>query len=109
MDNEVPEVAVSAVSEPVRLLDVREPIEWQCGHIAGAQHIPMQEVPAHLAELAAQGPLVVVCKVGGRSAAITKFLRDNGLDAVNLAGGMVAWAAAGRPMVAETGGEPFVR
>jgi rhodanese-related sulfurtransferase len=106
--NDVPEVEVRAVADQARLLDVREPAEWACGHIPGALHIPMQEVKARLPELAGDGPLVVVCKVGGRSGAITGLLRRGGLDAVNLSGGMVAWAAAGRPMVSESGREPFV-
>jgi rhodanese-related sulfurtransferase len=46
---------------------------------------------------------VTVCRVGGRSAAITETLNARGLDAVNLAGGMRAWAAAGLPVVTEHG------
>ena len=53
-------------------------------------------------------PLVVVCKVGGRSAQVTAWLNRQGYEAVNLAGGMLAWEGAGRPMVAEHGGPAAV-
>ncbi|HYY10124.1 MAG TPA: rhodanese-like domain-containing protein [Kineosporiaceae bacterium] len=94
------------------LLDVREDDEWEAGHAEGAHHVPMQEVPTRLdevARLADGGNLVVVCRSGGRSARVVAWLAQNGVDALNLDGGTAAWAAAGRPLVSETGGEPFVR
>ena len=51
---------------------------------------------------------LVVCKVGGRSAQATGYLAQQGLDVVNLDGGMLDWEAAGRPMVSETGQSPSV-
>lgn len=105
---EVPELAAAAVPADAYLLDVREPDEWQAGHIDGAVHIPMQQIPARLAELPTDVRIVVVCRIGGRSAAVTGHLRQAGLDAINLAGGMHAWAGAGRPMVSDTAAEPFV-
>jgi rhodanese-related sulfurtransferase len=50
----------------------------------------------------------VVCKVGGRSAQAVAWLQRQGVEAVNVAGGMVEWASAGRPMVSETGEPPQV-
>ena len=50
----------------------------------------------------------MVCKVGGRSAQATAFLREKGFEAVNLAGGMIDWADAGRPMVGDGEGAPLV-
>ena len=50
-----------------------------------------------------EGQTLVVCKVGGRSAQVTAWLQSQGVDAVNLAGGMLDWEAAGRAMVSETG------
>ena len=105
----VPSVAATAVPDDVTVLDVREPDEWQAGHIRGALHIPLMDVPARFAELPADTEVVVVCRSGGRSARAVAWLVDNGVDAVNLEGGMGAWADAGRPMVSETGTEPFVR
>ena len=45
----------------------------------------------------------VICKVGVRSAQATAYLRDQGVDAVNVVGGMLAWAASGREVVADDG------
>ncbi|MGQ0845117.1 MAG: rhodanese-like domain-containing protein [Sporichthyaceae bacterium] len=100
---DVPEITVSEVSATAYLLDVREGVEWLAGHIEGAAHIPMNQVPQRLAELPTDSTIVVICKVGGRSAAVTGYLVQQGLDAVNLAGGVVAWTAAGRPMVTDSG------
>ena len=98
----VPEIDVREVPDPLpdglTLLDVREPHEWDQGHIDGALHIPMMSVPAELAAIPSDGQVVVVCAVGARSARVAAFLQQQGVDAVNLAGGMVAWARAGRPI-----------
>jgi rhodanese-related sulfurtransferase len=108
---DVPTVEVAQVPDPIpeglTVLDVREPIEWQHGRIEGAVHVPMAEVPARTGELPAEGQVLVVCKVGGRSAHVTAFLQERGFDAVNLAGGLVEWVAAGRPLVGDTD-EPLV-
>jgi rhodanese-related sulfurtransferase len=107
---QVPTVTVDALSDEAVLLDVREDHEWDAGHIDGAVHIPMMSVPQRLTY--ASGPIrpendvVVVCHVGGRSAQVTAWLNANGYRAANLAGGMAAWQAAGRPMVSETGRPP---
>jgi rhodanese-related sulfurtransferase len=106
---DVPSVAATAVSAQATVLDVREDDEWQAGHIDGALHIPLGDVPSRVAEIPEQDEIVVVCRAGGRSARAVAWLLSNGVDAVNLDGGMGAWADAGRPMVSETGDEPFVR
>ncbi len=85
------------------VLDVREDDEWQAGHIDNALHIPLMQVPQRLSELPEDSKLLVVCKVGGRSSQATAFLQAQGRDAVNLAGGMLAWERARRPMVADSG------
>jgi rhodanese-related sulfurtransferase len=103
----VPEIQVSAVPAEAFVLDVREPNEWVAGHAVGAVHIPMNQVPARLAELP-EREIVVICKSGGRSAQVTQYLLAQGRQAVNLAGGTTAWHAAGRPMASETGQDPFV-
>jgi len=105
----VPSVPAHEVSDGARVLDVREPDEWEAGHIAGAVHIPLGDVPARVGEIAGDDDLVVVCRSGGRSARAVAWLRRSGIDAINLDGGMGAWVAAGRPMVSETGSDPFVR
>jgi len=50
----------------------------------------------------------VVCRVGGRSARVVAYLNHAGRAAVNVDGGMLAWAAAGRPLAADGAAEPFV-
>ena len=86
------------------LLDVREDDEWSRGHAAGAQHIPMGEVATRLGEIDPTAKLYVICKAGGRSARVAQFLAGNGYEPVNVSGGMLAWANAGRPVVTDDGG-----
>lgn len=107
----LPSVEVSEV-QPLRnvgatLIDVREDDEWAAGHIKGAMHIPMNQIPGRVAELP-PGPLIIVCKMGGRSAQVTAWLHQQGHDARNLDGGMLAWAVAHQPMTADDGRTPTV-
>jgi rhodanese-related sulfurtransferase len=108
MPQQVPTVSVADVPDDAVVLDVREPDEWVAGHIDGATHIPMGEVPARLDDLPEGDPLYVTCRGGGRSARVAAWLNANGFDAVNVAGGMGEWEAAGRPIVSETGQPPYV-
>ena len=85
------------------LLDVREPDEWAAGHAPDARAIPLGQVQARLDELPTDRPIVAICRSGGRSASVTEALTAWGFDAVNLAGGMRAWAAAGFPVVTDDG------
>ena len=111
----VPSVNAADVAADAYVLDVREPYEWQAGHmVQGAEgvgelvHLPMGEVQQRLAEIPLEREIVVVCKVGGRSAQVVGYLNQMGRTAVNLDGGMYAWAAAGRSMVSESGGPASV-
>ena len=108
MPPQIPEIDVAAIPADAHLLDVREPIEWLAGHIEGAQHIPMNEVPTRLTEIPEEGEIVVICKGGGRSAQVTAYLAEHGRRAVNLSGGMIAWDRAGKPMVSDSGEVPFL-
>jgi rhodanese-related sulfurtransferase len=102
-------VSVDDVTADAYLLDVREPDEWAAGHAPGAHHLPMMQVPARLAEVPEDRDVVVVCRVGSRSAQVVAYLANRGYRrAVNLSGGMAAWAAASRPMVSEDGNVPRV-
>lgn len=85
------------------LLDVREDDEWDRGHAQAAQHIPMGEVPSRIGEIDRSSTLYVICKAGGRSAKVAEFLAREGFEPVNVDGGMLAWAAAGRSVVAADG------
>ena len=105
----VPSVDPVGVSADAVFLDVREPDEWQAGHIEGAVHIPLADLPARAGELSPDADIVVVCRSGGRSARAVGWLNQNGFDVLNLDGGMGAWAASGQKMVSETGEAPTVR
>lgn len=112
MPADVPTVSVDAVPNGAVLLDVREPEEWAAGRIAGALHIPMMELPQRMtqepAPLDPDADIVVICKVGGRSAQVTAWLRRQGYAATNLAGGMLAWEHAGHAMEADGTATPRV-
>ena len=96
------------VEQGAVLLDVREQFEWEGGHAEAAVWIPLGELPDRVAEVPTDGQVVVVCRSGGRSLRAAGFLAQNGIDAVNLTGGMHAWKAAGLPMQCEGTGEPDV-
>lgn len=101
-DSHIPTIEVQGLAHPLPaatpVLDVREPHEWAAGHIEGAIHIPLGELPSRLDELDPQKPTLVICHLGGRSARATQWLQTQGFDATNVAGGMDAWEAAGRPI-----------
>ena len=109
---EVPTIEVAQVPDPipegVTVLDVREPVEWQHGRIDGAVHIPITEIPDRATELPVDQQLLVVCKVGSRSAQVVGYLAQQGYDVVNLAGGLYDWQAAGRALVTQSGATPYV-
>ena len=96
-----PKEADALVREGAMLLDVREPAEWQAGHVPGAFHVPLGELEGRLAALPRDRRVVVICRSGNRSATATSLLVRSGFDAVNLRGGMRAWASNGLPV--ETG------
>jgi rhodanese-related sulfurtransferase len=105
----VPNVSVDAVPAEAFLLDVREDDEWAAGHAPGAYHVPMMQIPGRIDEVPNDRDVVVICRVGSRSAQVVAFLQANGRgQAVNLDGGMQDWVAAGRPMVSEDGSDPRV-
>ena len=107
----IPTVSVDGVPDPlpdgVTVVDVRELGEWQAGHIDGSLHIPLHELPARVTDLP-EGRLLVVCKVGGRSAQAVGYLSQYGHEAVNLDGGLLDWEAAGRGLVTDSGASPYV-
>jgi adenylyltransferase/sulfurtransferase len=80
------------------ILDVREPWEHEIAALPGARLIPMDSLPMRLGELPAEGEVVVYCHHGMRSAAVVEWLRAaQEIPAVNLRGGIDAWAATVDP------------
>jgi rhodanese-related sulfurtransferase len=83
-----------AAGGKVRLVDVREPWEYQTARLEGAELIPMGDVPAALPQLEAiEEPVVVYCHHGVRSLRVAAWLRNQGLEEVqSLAGGIDRWS-----------------
>ncbi|KOV53588.1 sulfurtransferase [Streptomyces sp. AS58] len=92
---------------PAVLLDVRESSEWRAGHAPRAVHLPLTAL-ATGAELPAgtqERPVVVICRSGHRSLRAAELLHAQGVEAVDVVGGMQNWAAAGLPVVDSLGGD----
>ena len=102
---DIPEVsAEEAISESaagVRIIDVREQDEWDAGHPPDATFLPLSDLEDRAAELPVDTRMLIVCHSGMRSLRATAFLRSQGLDAVNVEGGLMAWGAAGGPIVTD--------
>ena len=98
-----PREADDLLSSGALLLDVREAAEWRAGHAPAARHIPLGELEGHLGELPHDQTVVVVCRSGGRSARATTVLTRSGFEALNLKGGMKAWASAGLAVQTDDG------
>lgn len=96
------EEAMKELSEGVVLVDVREQDEWDAGHAPGATFLPLSALQERVTELPVDTRLLIVCHSGGRSLRATGFLRAQGLDAVNVEGGMSAWSAVGGQIVVDS-------
>ncbi len=101
----IPEIDVATLAawreagRPFRLVDVRTAPEVAQGVIPGAVHLPLHLLPLRFRELEGEGPLIVYCRTGARSAQAVMWLAGQGWrDAFNLSGGIVAWARAGQPL-----------
>ena len=85
--------------DDVVLFDVREPVEYNAGHIAGAKLIPLGQVPSRMAEIPKDKTVILTCRSGNRSGQAADFLRHQGWRNVhNMAGGIVGWQQAGLPI-----------
>ena len=88
------EAAALLRENKARLIDVREPWEFETAHIEPSVLMPMGDVPSRAhQELDPDEPLIILCHHGSRSRHVTQYLRANGYPAVtNVAGGIAAWA-----------------
>jgi rhodanese-related sulfurtransferase len=102
------EILSTELPDGAFLLDVREDDEWVAGHAPDAVHVRLGELGARARELPRDREVYVICRTGARSAYAAQALAGGGWTAVNVSDGMTGWAIAGRPMISETGGEPFV-
>ena len=97
------EVSIDELAEALEAgriaYDVREKDEFVRGHVPGVRLLPMSEIEQRVDEIPTdQGTVYFVCAVGARSGKVAEALRQQGLDAVNVAGGTKAWVAAGHPI-----------
>ena len=86
-----PAEAREKVADGAQLIDVRQDYEWDAGHIDGAVHIPLEQLPAQIDSIDRDRPIVFQCRSGSRSAFATQIFRQSGFDAYNLGGGLQAW------------------
>lgn len=85
--------------EAVRLIDVRSPAEYGQGIIEGGELLPLHMVPLQMPEAKEGEKLVIYCRTGMRSGQACGFLSQQGIKgAINLRGGIVAWARQGYPV-----------
>jgi len=95
--------AIARTASGAWLLDVRESDEWEAGHSSAAHFLPMSQLSDRAGEVPSDAPVLVICRSGGRSAAVTGALRQAGIDATNVVGGMHAWRAAGGDVLRNDG------
>ncbi|MEY2575465.1 MAG: sulfur-carrier protein adenylyltransferase/sulfurtransferase [Verrucomicrobiota bacterium] len=88
------------MKEPLTLIDVREPYEYEIARIDGSRLIPLGELETHVSELPRTGTLVLQCHSGGRSEHAVRILQEAGFEnALNLVGGIDAWSVEVDPAV----------
>ena len=93
----IPQIQPSELRDrKLRVLDVRSRAEYAMGHVPGAQHIPLDELPRRLSEVAREQPLAVICASGYRSSIASSLLeRDGFTNLMNVVGGTAGWVRAG--------------
>jgi hydroxyacylglutathione hydrolase len=97
----VAQITADELAERMRLgtvsvLDVRGRTEWEAGHLPGVPNIPAGYLSDRLDEVPAEGPLVLHCQGGARSAIAASVLQAHGFrDVLNLTGGYQEWVAGG--------------
>jgi len=93
---------VAELAAEGRWIDVREPWEFDQGHVPGVKSLPLSELAFHLDELRGHDPLTISCRSGGRSMNAAKTLNHLGVvEPVNLRGGLLRWQELGYPIDGE--------
>lgn len=89
----------AALADGAFVIDVREPFEYESGHVPGAILMPAAQVPYHISDLPKDRPVYVICASGGRSGRAAELLSRSGVQAISVAGGTSGWIGQGRPVV----------
>ena len=83
----------------IQLVDCREQYEWDAGRVAGAVHLPLNDIMSGAGQDLDKGKAIaVICRSGNRSELATMMLQARGFEAYNVEGGMEAWASEGLPI-----------
>lgn len=77
---------------PVQLIDVREDEEVAAGMVPDAKHIVLGTLPERVDEIDKDQPVLVICRSGRRSEMACEFLESQGIEAINVEGGMLDWS-----------------
>jgi rhodanese-related sulfurtransferase len=101
---DIDELARVRDSGNVALIDVRRRDEYEEFHVPGAVLIPLDELPDRLGELPPVSPLYIICRTGHRSGIAAEFLAEQQIEAINVAGGSLAWMKSGKEIA--TGSDP---
>jgi rhodanese-related sulfurtransferase len=95
----VPEISVNELANKLLngafLIDVRELDEWLTERVPEVPLIPLGEITDRLKEFPKEREVFIICRSGARSATACQFLRSNDVNAINVAGGTLAWIASG--------------
>ena len=102
------EIAPERVAELLRedsatVVDVREPYEYEAGHIEGTRHIELERLASQAETIARDRPVVFHCRIGARSAMAAQAFRTAGYEAYTMTGGITAWHEHGLPLAPEGG------
>lgn len=93
-----PREAARLVETGTPVVDVREPAEWDEGHVPGARHVPFELLERRVGELPRSDPVIVYCASGERSSIAASILERHGYAAANIRGGFGAWRGSGLPI-----------
>jgi rhodanese-related sulfurtransferase len=94
----VAELKAALDQEDAYVVDVREPGEYDSGHVPGAVLMPMATIPVRHHELPRERTVYVICEVGGRSHTAAGWLGQQGYDVRNVSGGTSDWRTLGYPV-----------
>jgi rhodanese-related sulfurtransferase len=97
------EEAQRLIDAGAQLIDVRADHEWEAGHLEGATHVPLDELPQRTGEIDQDRPVLLYCRGGNRSTMAAAALTEAGYDATKLSEGIVGWAEAGLPLAPDDG------
>ena len=97
------EEARRMIEDGAQLVDVRGPHEWEAGHIPGARHLPLEQLPELVEELDRSRPVIAYCRGGTRSSMAAEALAGAGFEASKLSEGIVGWGEEGLPLEPEDG------